>query len=408
MTRKNTIIEQINEWGAAGIPFLFLIDFEQVKPLIFRLDEIDPGFLLYDFNGVSNIMDYGAGGIKHPAGEAPAGGKLSQLGITVADGKLPYQEEAPAGENLPQQKATVGEEKLPQQGVTVAGGNLPQQGETAGADSFPPQPGKSAASRQPQLISHPESYEEYLGKFNFVKQEIALGNTFLLNLTCSTPVDLNVSLREIFHASTARYRIFLNDEFVCFSPEIFVSISNGKIRSFPMKGTIDATTPDAENVILNDPKETAEHYTIVDLIRNDLSMVAKRVRVERFRYFDLIKTNTRNLLQVSSEICGDLDRGYEYALGDIIFSLLPAGSVSGAPKRKTTEIIAGAEGIQRGYYTGIAGLYDGHSLDSCVMIRFIEKRDNGYFYRSGGGITSFSDPHSEYREMIDKIYIPAV
>jgi para-aminobenzoate synthetase component 1 len=316
----------MNEWGSAGIPFLFIIDFEQVKPLIFRLDEIDPGRLLYDINGVSNSNDTFRGGKK----------------------------------------------------------------------------------LRPQLIKNPESYEEYLRKFDVVKHEIALGNTFLLNLTCSTPVDPDVSLHEIFDAGNARYRLWLRDEFVCFSPEIFVSISNGKIRSFPMKGTIDATIRDAENVILNDPKETAEHYTIVDLIRNDLSIVAKNVRVKRFRYFDLIRTDTRNLFQVSSEICGDLEDGYESALGDIIFSLLPAGSVSGAPKKKTMEIIAAAEGISRGYYTGIAGIFDGKNLDSGVLIRFIEKRDNGYFYRSGGGITSFSDPQSEYREMIDKIYVPAV
>ena len=326
MSGKNTIKEQMNEWGGAGIPFLFIIDFEQVKPLIFRLDEIDPGNLLYDFNGITNS-------------NAP-GGKLKPS--------------------------------------------------------------------QPHLIKHPESYEEYLGKFNIVKQEIALGNTFLLNLTCSTPVELSVSLREIFDAATAHYRLWLRDEFVCFSPETFVSISNDKIRSFPMKGTIDASIPDAENVILNDPKETAEHYTIVDLIRNDLSIVSTKVRVKRFRYFDLIRTGATNLLQVSSEIYGCLAKGYESALGDIIFSLLPAGSVSGAPKKKTTEIIAAVEEIPRGYYTGIAGIFDGHSLDSGVMIRFIEKRDNSYFYRSGGGITSFSDPQSEYLEMIDKIYVPAV
>lgn len=326
MNRKSTIKEQMNEWGNDGIPFLFIIDFEQARPLIFRLDETDPARILYDFNGITNSSFRGV------------------------------------------------KEKLP----------------------------------QPQLIKHPESYEEYLRKFNLVKHEIALGNTFLLNLTCSTPVDLNVSLREIFDAGNARYRLWLRDEFVCFSPEIFVSISDGKIRSYPMKGTIDASIPDAENVIMNDMKETAEHYTIVDLIRNDLSIVAKNVRVKRFRYLDLISTSTKNLLQVSSEICGDLERGYHSVLGDIIFSLLPAGSVSGAPKKKTTEIITAAEGISRGYYTGIAGIFDGENLDSGVMIRFIEKRDDRYFYRSGGGITSFSDPRSEYGEMIDKIYVPAV
>lgn len=341
----------MNEWGGAGIPFLFMIDFEQVKPLIFRLDEIDPGYLLYDLNGVSNTGDYEA--------------------------VVNHLQQDPGAES----------------------GRQPQQGSD-------PESGRQPRPR-PRLIRHPESYGEYLRKFNMVMHEIALGNSFLLNLTCSTPVDLNVSLREIFYASTARYRLWLNDEFVCFSPEIFVSIINGKIRSFPMKGTIDAAIPDAESVIINDTKETAEHYTIVDLIRNDLGMVAKHVRVKRFRYFDLIKTDSGNLLQVSSEICGELDKGYQSALGDIIFSLLPAGSVSGAPKRKTTEIIAAVEGIPRGYYTGIAGIFDGHTLDSGVMIRFIEKRNGGYCYRSGGGITSFSDPESEYREMIDKIYVPA-
>jgi len=100
--------------------------------------------------------------------------------------------------------------------------------------------------------------------------------------------------------------------------------------------------------------------------------------------------------------------GYASSLGDIIFTLLPAGSVSGAPKKKTTEIIASAEGMTRGYYTGVAGIFDGRDLNSFVMIRFIEKRDDSYFYRSGGGITSFSDPLSEYNEMIDKIYVPVI
>lgn len=314
----------MNEWAGAGIPFLFIIDFEQVKPLIFKLDEIDPGYLLYDINGAGN-----------------------------AHGQTPTESLV-------------------------------------------------------KLTRHPENYADYLVKFNLVKNEIALGNSFLLNLTCSTPVETNSTLLEIFRMSPARYKIWLNEEFVCFSPEPFVKISNGKIRSFPMKGTIDASIPDAEKVIINDVKETAEHYTIVDLIRNDLSMVSQKVRVERFRYFDTINTNEKRLLQVSSEICGDLKEGYAASLGDIIFALLPAGSVSGAPKKKTTEIIAAAESIPRGYYTGIAGVFDGRDLDSGVMIRFIEKRAGNYFYRSGGGITSFSDPLSEYNEMIDKIYVPVV
>jgi para-aminobenzoate synthetase component 1 len=175
-----------------------------------------------------------------------------------------------------------------------------------------------------------------------------------------------------------------------------------------MKGTIDAGIPGAREIILEDVKETAEHYTIVDLIRNDLNSVAERVRVERFRYTETIETGGRKLLQVSSEIAGDLPRDYPSRIGEIIHGLLPAGSVSGAPKKRTAEIIAAAEGEKRGYYCGIFGLFDGRNLDSCVLIRYIEDCGGRYRYRSGGGITSFSDPRSEYNEMKDKIYVPFV
>src|SRR5690606_11485062 len=143
-------------------------------------------------------------------------------------------------------------------------------------------------------------------------------------------------------------------------------IEDGFIFSYPMKGTIDAGIPDAGKIILNDAKETAEHGTIVDLIRNDLSAVADHVEVTRFRYVEEIKTMHKNLLQVSSEIRGRLPEGYESRLGEILMQLLPAGSVSGAPKQKTLEIIAEAEGEPRGYYTGIVGFYDGWKFDSGV------------------------------------------
>ena len=88
------------------------------------------------------------------------------------------------------------------------------------------------------------------------------------------------------------------------------------------------------------------------------------------------------------------------------FSLLPAGSVSGAPKPKTIAIIREAEKESRGYYTGVFGYFDGHELNSGVMIRFIEKQGNTYYYRSGGGITTQSDALTEYQETISKVYVP--
>lgn len=264
----------------------------------------------------------------------------------------------------------------------------------------------NATRKAISLNKTPENIEQYMVKFNKVRKEIEVGNTYLINLTCSTPVLPDATLREIFIAGKAKYKLLIGNRCVCFSPESFIKINDGLIRSYPMKGTIDASLPDAESVILHDPKETAEHYTIVDLIRNDLNIVAKEVEVKRFRYVEKISTNGKDLLQVSSEICGILDNDHLSHLGDIVFSLLPAGSVSGAPKKRTCDIIAGTEGCDRGFYTGVFGIFDGKALDSGVMIRFIEKNHNGCCYRSGGGITAFSDPVSEYNEMTDKIYVP--
>ena len=173
-----------------------------------------------------------------------------------------------------------------------------------------------------------------------------------------------------------------------------------------MKGSIDASLPDAEKQIINDSKESAEHATIVDLIRNDLSRVAIQVKVDRYRYIDKINTNQGSLLQVSSQVSGILPKDYHNNLGEIIFNLLPAGSISGAPKSKTLDIINEAENYNRGFYTGIFGIFDGKNLDSSVMIRFIESNNNKMIFKSGGGITVNSNMEHEYNEMIQKVYLP--
>jgi para-aminobenzoate synthetase component 1 len=135
-------------------------------------------------------------------------------------------------------------------------------------------------------------------------------------------------------------------------------------------------------------------------------MVAKNVKVEKFRYIEHLITSDKHLLQLSSKISGELPSDYTKHIGDIIFRLLPAGSISGAPKKKTIEIIHEVEPYNRGYYTGIMGYFDGKNLDSGVMIRFIEKTPQGLIYKSGGGITTMSDVNKEYQELIDKVYVP--
>lgn len=261
---------------------------------------------------------------------------------------------------------------------------------------------KNASIKKTQSIS----IEEYKKGFEIVEKNLLYGNSFLTNYTCKTEIESENSLSEIIHSANAKYKINYKNEWICFSPETFIQINNGTIYSFPMKGTINAALPNAAQTLLNNPKEIAEHYTIVDLIRNDLSMVATNIEVEKFRYIETIQTNKGSLLQVSSKISGTLPKNFETHLGELLFALLPAGSISGAPKAKTIDTIQQAENYKRGFYTGVAFYFDGKNIDSCVLIRFIEKEGKKLFYKSGGGITIHSKIQEEYQEVIDKIYVP--
>lgn len=257
-----------------------------------------------------------------------------------------------------------------------------------------------------RLDRYPVSYEKFMKAFNIVQDNIRQGNSYLLNLTFPTRIETDLTLEDIFYSSRAKYRLLVKNKFVVFSPEIFVRIKGTTISSYPMKGTIDADIPGAERIIMEDVKEEAEHNTIVDLIRNDLSISSSNVKVTRYRYLDTIVTTGRSLLQVSSEISGTLDNNWASNLGDLIVPMLPAGSVSGAPKKETLRIIRDSESGPRGYYTGVFGVFDGSTFDSAVMIRFIEQNSGDYVYRSGGGITGLSDPEKEYNELIAKVYVP--
>ncbi len=314
------IIERMNRLGRDGQPFVFLIDFDFEKPLIFGID--DSFCLLWSTPERSNF-------IPSPKLEGEVKWEVEPVGLS-----------------------------------------------------------------------------RYESAFDKVQWHIHNGDTYLLNLTMPSRVQTNLSSEEIFHGSVAPYKIWLKDEFVCFSPEIFVRINDGIISSYPMKGTIDAGLENARELLLNDKKEVAEHHTIVDLIRNDLSMVASDVQVDRFMYIDQISTNRGELLQMSSKISGKLPENYTENIGTVLAKMLPAGSICGAPKAKTVEIIHQAEQYNRGYYTGIFGVFDGENLDSCVLIRYLEQNDDELIFKSGGGITFMSDCETEYNELIRKVYVP--
>lgn len=320
MLENKTYIRKMNEFASAGKPFLFIIDFLGLTPLIYPLDEL------------------------------PEGLRFSTPGYPDKTNKSP--------------------------------------------------------NRPLLLKKRPVAKTIYKEKFNQVKEHISHGNAYLVNLTQPSNLDINWSLEDIYHGSKAPYRLLIKNKFVVFSPEIFIRTKGRKIETFPMKGTIDASLADAAKQILSDEKEKAEHFTIVDLMRNDLSRIATEVDVEEFRYIEKISTHEKEILQVSSKIRGQLPPKHLDNLGNWLFSLLPAGSISGAPKEKTLEILAEAEGYDRGYYSGIFGVFDGENIDSAVMIRYIEENENGMVYKSGGGITYRSDSDKEYQELNDKVYVP--
>ena len=373
---KQEIIDKINRLASQDEPFLFVINYQGDKAFIRLLSDINPEECLFDFEGRGNLSHVWKETWKEGTSE----------------------EEIWKEETL-----------------------------------------KEEISETTWQIE-PPLYEDYERSFNIVKSNIMAGNSYLTNLTCKVPVSCNLSLEDIFHRAKGKYKLLLRRKrnltpFVCFSPETFVRIKGGRIYSYPMKGTLDASLPDAEKQLMEDRKEAAEHATIVDLIRNDLSRVAEDVRVDKYRYIDVLHTNKGDILQTSSEISGRLPEDYPHHLGEILDAQLPAGSITGAPKDKTMQIIQEAEGYDRGFYTGIMGIYDQGELNSAVMIRFIEeetspvdfeadgeknfktkegkasegkepKASRKLYFKAGGGITSKSDCRREYEEVIQKIYLP--
>ena len=264
--------------------------------------------------------------------------------------------------------------------------------------------------KKTKLEKFPITFKEYEKKFDILQEEIKKGNSYLLNLTAKTKIQTSISLDEIYENTKSKFKLrFQNerDNFVCFSPERFVQIMDNKICTYPMKGTIDASILNAKEKILADKKEMAEHTMVVDLLRNDLGIIGSNVRVENFRYVETINAGDKKLLQVSSKISANLEDNWSDKIGDILSSILPAGSITGTPKKKTVEILKNIENYDREYYTGVFGVFDGKNLDSSVMIRFIQKELNDeMYYKSGGGITCDSKAKLEYEELIDKIYLP--
>lgn len=254
--------------------------------------------------------------------------------------------------------------------------------------------------------SFPPSEDSYKKGFDIVQNHLKKGNSYLVNYTCKTEIKTNLSLENLYQISQAKYKVLYPENWMFFSPETFIEIIDNEVFTYPMKGTIDAEIENAADILKNNEKEKAEHYTVVDLLRNDLSMIADDVKLDEFQKIDFLKTRQKNLLAMSSKISGKLKPEFKGKIGSIMKTVLPAGSVLGSPKPKTLEIILEAENYSRGFYTGVCGWFDGENLDSCVIIRFIEKENDKLYFKSGGGITHLSNFADEYQEMKNKIYVP--
>lgn len=188
------------------------------------------------------------------------------------------------------------------------------------------------------------------------------------------------------------------------SPETLVRLENGVLHTFPLAGTRPRGKSDEEDLrlereLLADPKELAEHNMLVDLGRNDLGRVSRfgSVQVERLRDIERYS----HVMHIASNVRGELREDCD-AL-DAIAAVLPAGTLSGAPKIRACQLIGEMEGVKRGVYGGAIGYLDfTGNMDVCIGIRLAFAQDGRVFVRAGAGIVADSVPDNEYQECLNK------
>ncbi|MGO8717877.1 MAG: aminodeoxychorismate synthase component I [Acidobacteriaceae bacterium] len=253
--------------------------------------------------------------------------------------------------------------------------------------------------------------EEYRAKILKIKEYIASGDTYQVNFTDEVsfpaPFPASVVYETLSRQQSVAYGAMANvvgRHILSFSPELFFRIDNGKIVTRPMKGTMPRgmdAAGDAQAALRlhNDEKNRSEHVMIVDLLRNDLGRICTVGSVQVEDIFSVEKYET--LLQMTSTISGVLRPGISYY--DIFRSMFPSGSVTGAPKIRTMQIIRELERMPRGVYTGAIGFISprGSSVFN-VAIRTVVMRDGSARMGVGGGIVADSDPLEEHRECLLK------
>ncbi len=257
--------------------------------------------------------------------------------------------------------------------------------------------------------------EEYLSAINRVKEYIAAGHTYQVNYTMKLKFDFSGSLADLYHTlrrnQSVSYGAWIrhdNQDIMSLSPELFYRTDNENITVRPMKGTMvrgRTTEEDSGNrsLLQNDPKNRSENIMIVDLLRNDLGRLLYDINGGRIKPRSLFDIETyETLLQMTSTVEGRLMSGKQPGLQEVIEAIFPCGSITGAPKIRTMEIIHELEKEDRGVYCGAIGYSGPNETVFNVPIRTLVLQDGRGEMGIGSGIIHDSVPEEEWAESLLK------
>lgn len=253
---------------------------------------------------------------------------------------------------------------------------------------------------------------EYVNMIAFIKEQILNGITYEVNYTYPSVLKTNLSDTELYGyllpRQTTPYNAFIRNRYetlMSFSPELFFRIKGRHILTKPMKGTIRRGSTAEEdaanrNFLATDEKNRAENLMIVDLLRNDLGIVAKDGSVRADRLFEIEEHPT--LFQMTSEISAELRD--DVTLYDVIRAVYPCGSITGAPKKSTMKVIEQTEPFDRDIYCGAVAYLHGDETVFSVPIRILQKRrdERDFRYYAGGAVTFDSTADDEWNETLTK------
>ena len=267
-------------------------------------------------------------------------------------------------------------------------------------------PGKITSAFRPLF-----SEEEYCRMVERAKHYIYEGDIFQVVLSNRLEADYEGSLLNAYRLlrtiNPSPYMFYFSSddmEVAGASPETLVKLENSTLHTFPLAGTRPRggsreEDDRLEKELLADEKERSEHNMLVDLGRNDLGKISKFGTVEVESYMEILKYS--HVMHIGSTVKGTIQEGKGSL--DAVDAVLPAGTLSGAPKIRAMEIINELENNKRGIYGGAIGYIDfTGNLDTCIAIRTAYKKNGKVFVRSGAGIVADSVPENEYRECINK------